>query len=398
MASNATRRRIELYPHQHDFVACGDRFAAFIAGIGSGKSYAGAVKMLYRASQRPSLSMVTAPTYPMLRDATLRVFFDVAGDAVTDYQKSEMLVTLTNGSEILFRSTDNPDRLRGPSLSNWWGDEAALYDRAVWPVMLGRLREGGRAGHAWLTSTPKGRNWLYERQGEMTLFRAHTADNPYLDSGFVASLAATYTGLFARQELEGEFVTFEGLVYEDFDRGKHVVERGGPWARVILACDEGYTNPAVMLVIGADHDGRLHVLDEFYRRRVLQGDVVAAATRLCHQYRIGEIVVDPSAAGLIAEMRADGLAVQEARNAVFDGIQRVKQALACAGDGRPRLTISPSCANTLAEMESYVWKDGRDGVRDEPEKVNDHAMDALRYGVMYLHDTAQPRRRTRRAA
>jgi hypothetical protein len=49
-------------------------------------------------------------------------------------------------------------------------------------------------------------------------------------------------------------------------------------------------------------------------------------------------------------------------------------------------------------MESYVWKDGRDGVRDEPEKVNDHAMDALRYGVMYLHDTAQPRRRTRRAA
>jgi len=142
VASNATRRRIELYPHQHDFVACGDRFAAFIAGIGSGKSYAGAVKMLYRASQRPSLSMVTAPTYPMLRDATLRVFFDVAGDAVTDYQKSEMLVTLTNGSEILFRSTDNPDRLRGPSLSNWWGDEAALYDRAVWPVMLGRLREG----------------------------------------------------------------------------------------------------------------------------------------------------------------------------------------------------------------------------------------------------------------
>ena len=397
MASNATRRRIELYPHQHDFVACGDRFAAFIAGIGSGKSYAGAVKMLYRASQRPSLSMVTAPTYPMLRDATLRVFFDVAGDAVTDYQKSEMLVTLTNGSEILFRSTDNPDRLRGPSLSNWWGDEAALYDRAVWPVMLGRLREGGRAGHAWLTSTPKGRNWLYERQGEMTLFRAHTADNPYLDSGFVASLAATYTGLFARQELDGEFVTYEGLVYDDFDRARHVTRLTGPWVRAILACDEGYTNPAVMLVIGADSDGRLHVMEEYYQRRQLQGVVVTAAVDMCRQHNVREVVVDPSAAGLIAEMRSVGLAVYEADNAVFPGIQRVKNALAVAGDGRPRLTIDPACVNTLAEFESYVWMEGRSGVKDTPEKTNDHAMDALRYGVACLA-SSRPQSRTRRAA
>lgn len=390
--------RLELYAAQFAFFACEDRFTGFVAGIGSGKSFAGAVKGLRYAASRKCLGIVTAPTYGMLQDATLRMYLDLAGDAITSLNRTTMTARLVNGSEILFRSTDNPDRLRGPSISWWHGDEGALYDKDVWPIMIGRLREGGRAGHAWVTCTPKGRNWLYERQGEITLFRARTRDNPFLASEFVASLEASYTGAFARQELEGEFVTFEGLVYEDFDRGKHVVERGGPWARVILACDEGYTNPAVMLVIGADHDGRLHVLDEFYRRRVLQGDVVAAATRLCHQYRIGEIVVDPSAAGLIAEMRADGLAVQEARNAVFDGIQRVKQALACAGDGRPRLTISPSCANTLAEMESYVWKDGRDGVRDEPEKVNDHAMDALRYGVMYLHDTAQPRRRTRRAA
>lgn len=388
----------DLYPAQDDFVQCRDRFTALIGGIGSGKSHAGAVKDILAASEGRTLGMVTAPTYPMLRDATLRTFLDLAGPLVRDFHKSEMLATMVNGSEVLFRSADNPDRLRGPNLHWWHGDEGALYGKDVWPIMIGRLRAGGKAGRAWVTTTPKGRNWLYERQGEIAIFRARTRDNPFLASEFVVSLEASYTGQFARQELEGEFVTFEGLVYEDFDRGKHVVERGGPWARVILACDEGYTNPAVMLVIGADHDGRLHVLDEFYRRRVLQGDVVAAATRLCHQYRIGEIVVDPSAAGLIAEMRADGLAVQEARNAVFDGIQRVKQALACAGDGRPRLTISPSCANTLAEMESYVWKDGRDGVRDEPEKVNDHAMDALRYGVMYLHDTAQPRRRTRRAA
>jgi phage terminase large subunit-like protein len=184
------------------FFGCEDRFSAFVAGIGSGKSFAGAVKGLHHAARRKCLGVVTAPTYGMLQDATLRMYLDLAGDALVKLNRSTMTATLTNGSELLFRSTDSPDRLRGPSISWWHGDEAALYDRDVWPIMIGRLREGGRAGHAWVTTTPKGRNWLYERQGEMTLFRAHTADNPYLDSGFVASLAATYTGLFARQELD----------------------------------------------------------------------------------------------------------------------------------------------------------------------------------------------------
>ena len=44
-----------------------------------------------------------------------------------------------------------------------------------------------------------------------------------------------------------------------------------------------------------------------------------------------------------------------------------------AGDGRPRLTIAPECANTIAEFESYVWKETRLGVRDEGEGVAEHA-------------------------
>jgi len=83
-------------------------------------------------------------------------------------------------------------------------------------------------------------------------------------------------------------------------------------------------------------------------------------------------------------MRNAHLPVREADNAVHDGIQRVKARLARAGDGRPRLTISPSCVNLLAEIESYVWREGKQGVKDEPEKINDHAMDALRYAVMYI--------------
>jgi len=249
-------------------------------------------------------------------------------------------------------------------------------------VIIGRLREGGRAGPCWITTTPKGRNWLWEKQDQIRLFRARTRENPYLAQEFVESLEAAYTGQFARQELEGEFVTFEGLVYEEFDRTSYVLERRGPWQQVIVGVDEGYTNPAVLLVIGIDGDGRAHIVEEFYKRRVLQGDVVAEAVRLHRARKATAFYADPSAAGLIAEMRSEGLPVYPADHSVMPGIQAVKARLAVQGDGRPRLTVSPSCVNTVAEFESYVWKQGRQGMRDEPEKVNDHAMDALRYALM----------------
>ncbi len=62
---------------------------------------------------------------------------------------------------------------------------------------------------------------------------------------------------------------------------------------------------------------------------------------------------------------------------VLDGITAVQGYLAIQGDGRPRLTVDPSCVDTINEFESYVWKPEK----DEPVKENDHAMDALRYAI-----------------
>ena len=105
------------------------------------------------------------------------------------------------------------------------------------------------------------------------------------------------------------------------------------------------------------------------------------ARRLMVEYRVSEFVTDPSAAGLIADMRKAGIPTVPANNAVMAGIQAVKARLPSAGDGLARLTVDPGCVNLLGEFEGYVWRGGKDGLRDEPEKSNDHAMDALRYVV-----------------
>jgi hypothetical protein len=64
------------------------------------------------------------------------------------------------------------------------------------------------------------------------------------------------------------------------------------------------------------------------------------------------------------------------------GIQVVKNRLAVQGDGKPRLMVHVDAANTLADFEQYQWLENRDGLRDQPRKTNDHAMDALRYAAM----------------
>lgn len=370
--------RIELSSTQMQFLTCEDRFTAFIGGIGSGKTFAGCVKDIMHAARPRTLGLVIAPTYPMMRDATLRTFLDIAGDAVETFNKAEMTARLKGGGEVLFRSADNPDRLRGPNLHWAHIDEGAMCPAGTWEIIIGRLRADGQAGPCWITTTPNGRNWLYNRRSEMTIFHARTMDNPYLAPEFIRSLESAYTGEFARQELEGEFISLEGLVYPMFNHAAHVQRReGSEFTRWALTMDEGYTNPAVVLLIGIDGDGRVHVAREFYERGKLQKDVVALAADWYGEFGCESVSVDAAAAGLIADLRDCGVPAMPRKGRVLDGIAAVQAALKVQGDGRPRLTVDPSCVNVINEFESYIWKENK----DEPVKENDHAMDALRYYV-----------------
>ena len=378
---------IDLHPTQKAFRDSDTIMRGFVGGRGAGKSFIGTYDLLRRAKPGRLYGMY-APTYPMLRDATLRSFLATAERIhyIKSFSKGDMIITLGNGAQVMCRSLDDPERARGPNLSGALIDEASLTGPKAYEIIIACLRENNEQGWLSATFTPKGmRHWTYEVFGKgapnTELFRATTRDNPFLPSGFADVLQAQYSGEFAKQELEGEFVAFEGLVYSEFDRAVHVLHRDpSEFRRYVVGVDEGYTNPAVALVWGVDSDDRAHIVEEFYQSHVQQGAFVEACLKLHANYHAESFYVDPSAAGLIAAMRSAGLPARPANNAVNDGIQTIKGRLAVQGDGRPRLTIEPTCVNTISEFESYVWAKDRDGnALDKPEKENDHAMDAGRY-------------------
>lgn len=190
-----------------------------MGGIGSGKTLAGVVEIV---RQPPfTFGAVLAPTYPMLRDATQRTFFELYRGWVRSHNKQENTTLLENGTVIYWRSADQPDRLRGPNLNWFYLDEADYMDVGIWDVMLGRIRRN--PNRCWLTTTPdglSGKGWVKDRIAkkirdgfkDYALITSKTRDNLYLPAEYVRSLEESYTSDFARQELDGEFIDARGRV------------------------------------------------------------------------------------------------------------------------------------------------------------------------------------------
>lgn len=209
---------VDVHPVQQDFLDSQALYRGFVGGRGAGKSFIGALDLVLR-SKPGRLYMVAAPTYPMLRDSSLRTFEAIAGRLrfLREIAKGEMIATLGNGAQVLFRSTDNPDRLRGPNLSGAWFDEAGEMDEEAYLIAIACLREAGEQGWLSATFTPRGRqHWTYrvfgQERPDTALFTARTQDNPFNPQGFEAQLRNQYTSAFAEQELAGRFVDLAGTV------------------------------------------------------------------------------------------------------------------------------------------------------------------------------------------
>lgn len=214
------RLTLDLHAAQQAFLDSDVLYRGFVGGRGAGKSFIGACDLLLRA-QDDRLYGVYAPTYPMLRDASWRMFLDMGRRFrfIRNINRTEMRVTLGNGAEVLFRSVDDPERARGPNLSGAWLDEASLMEHDAYTIIIACLRERGEQGWLSTTFTPRGkRHWTYDAfaagRPNTALFHARTADNPFLPLDFANILRQQYPSQFAEQELEGSFVDLQGNVFK----------------------------------------------------------------------------------------------------------------------------------------------------------------------------------------
>lgn len=395
-------------PKQYEFLTSPAHFAAFIAGIGSGKTTTGTHRGVRAAFGQignetiptPNTGMVCAPTYDMINLIVVPSYFEVLGGLekdgglIRDYNKSEKIFTLVNGSKIVFRSTDNPERLRGPNLSWIHLDEAALMTEDVWKILFGRIRAHGKFGYIWLTSTPAGRNWIYQRwvqdrRNSYHLVQMHTFENIFLHPDFIKELAEEYAGDYAKQELGGAFVAFKGLIYPEFNPDRHIFTETDlqRYQYAVAGVDWGFASPGVILVAGVDGDGRIDVLHEEYVKRRPIEDWAQVAYDLHKMYNIQTFFCDPSKPDYISKFMEAGVHAIAADNTVDSGIQDVRKMIIRRDQaGTPFLRVHNQTPWTQTEFAQYQWltrniRGEGEISMDAPRKAKDHTMDSLRYLV-----------------
>jgi PBSX family phage terminase large subunit len=388
----ATRPEVNVWTKQALFLQSDSPTVAFQGGAGTGKTFALCLKALKLSQDNPgSRGMIVSASYRQLQRSVWPHLLGI-GAALGlrekwEYRKSDAELVLPNGSVVWLASAENPESLLGADLAWLCGDEPALWKYDAFKYIVGRLRQPGFLTQAAFTFTPKGRNWAWEEFGQphdgLEVIRASSLENPFVDVAYKLRLLRTYPkgSVWWRQEVEGDYVAYEGLVYGAFDQEKHV--RRPPEDAVFvwggLGQDWGWAHPGVLLAGRQDRDGVLWITEEVYEPEKSLDWWADQAARLVREQEATQDFCDPSEPGSIDHHRRNGVPAGKADNAVIPGIQAVASRLTSG-----KLFVSPDCLGTIRELLGYCWKRNRDGTSkpDEPEKVNDHAMDALRYLVM----------------
>jgi hypothetical protein len=333
-------------------------------------------------------------------------------------RSGEMFIEFPWQSRVEVRSADHPERLVGESLDGCIMSEAAKHKRETWERFI-RPSLADRRGWASFPTTPEGHNWFYDiwmfgqdrNIQEYESWRFPSWENPIVypggrDDPEILLIEKTTADEWFMQEIGADFSSFVGKIYSEFDESIHVknVSFNPDWPNYI-AFDWGFVNPLAAIEFQVDPQDNIHVWREHYRAYV----AVAEHCRLLRAreqpdgYHIncafGD-AADPEAAMTVSNMLAPCLAMPEAKENWREGIDLVKKFLKSYQIGEideygtplmaPKMFIDFSCRNTIREFGEYRAVDNpkstlrESGATTAANKQDDHAIDALRYGLVHI--------------
>lgn len=223
-------------------------------------------------------------------------------------------------------------------------------------------------------------------------------DNPHMPKEFRAHLM-TLPEKEKRRMLYGDWNLPEGMYFTEFQR--HTLDSDGmnvpyhvidpfpipdSWHK-ITACDWGYATPFSNLWFAWDEDGRCYVYRELSEARltpVAQANAVGRLTPIGE--KIKSAYADPScwakkdSLTIADQWKNAGWRVFRAKNDRLAGWMRVREYLKPLDDGLPGVQIFSNC-KVLIETLPMMMHD-KDNPEDLDTDLDDHMIDALRYGLM----------------
>ena len=424
---------VEMTPTQQRWINDRTRELLIEGSAGSGKTIFACYKVIFYALENNGASIyVYRKTLPSLKRTSWKEIRNLLSSMDIPYEenKSEGVISFTNGSKIYFGALDELSKVRSINADMIYIEQAEELNSPEFYIelmlRLGRgeasKRVGGYSQMILVVQPESEEHWIYKRYHEFT-----DATNEFerKKAEAIANNAISYPSYelilsnIQKRRKTAHFHYSENLKLPKFQRDYYdnlknedydlwLRYSAGQWGKLTdvvypnydticvrenfdfysFGADFGYNNPSCFLLI-AWYDNEAYVLDEVYEAQLLNRELIDKCTDMLFKHKLLPEKLntgwgDAAEPDRIEEFCQRGFPMESGIKDVKAKITTTKQT---------KIHIHPRCVNTLKEIKGYKYRKNRDGVTlDEPVKFNDHAMDALAYGVYGVRGALSPSR------
>lgn len=341
-------------------------------GTRSSKTYSLVQLIITYCVKHPNkIISIVRGTMPTLRGTVMKDFFDVLDDLdlydVKRHNKTSNFYKFPNGSIVEFFATDTSQKIKGRKRDILWMNEADEISFEQFLQLKIRTTE-----KIFIDFNPSdSEHWIYDLliKDNATLIKSSYKDNPFLKTEQIQeieSLIETDENYYKVYVL-GERPIPQTRIYNHF---KSFDELPSKIDEVIYGMDFGFNHPTTLIKVSYS-DNMVYVEEVFYKTSLTSSDIVREMDLLNIDKR-KYIFADYSRPEIIEDLRRSGYNMKNSNKDVKPGIDSVKST---------QIFLDKKATNIWKEYKMYSWKTNGEIILDEPVKLYDDALDALRYAI-----------------
>lgn len=361
-----------------------ERFLVFYGGGGSGKSVFIAQRFLYLCLKEKYFRLLfSRKIAKTIRNSSFQLFKDliISGglQALFNIKESTMEIICINGNQMIAVGMDDPEKIKSiAEPSHAWLEEATEYSKNDIMQVSTRLRtRKARFNQIVLSFNPVStEHWIYESLFLKDEFKSIKIKSTYLDNRFIPKqykdelesykyIDENYYKVYALGEWGGQI---KGAIYT-----KYELKDFPDGCEIIYGLDFGFNHPTAFIKVGIK-ENNIYVQQLIYKRGLTNSDLIEELKSL--NIGRGQIYADAAEPQRIEEIYRAGFNIHDAdksKDSVRKGIDKIKSM---------SFFINPDSQDILKEIRNYKWKEDRMGkLENEPVKLFDDALDAIRYAV-----------------
>lgn len=348
-----------------------------VRGVAGGTSASKTVSILlwlidYAQSVKGDLLSVVSESFPHLKRGAIRDFLNIMEThglfSESAWNKTDYIYTFPTGSRIEFFSADQPGKVRGPRRDILFINEANNIPYETYTQLEVRTRKV-----IWLDWNPVSEFWWYTDvlpKQDVDFLILTYKDNEALDPAIVQAIEARKDNAnWWRVYGEGLLGEAEGRIYKDWQQLDEIphearLERYG--------LDFGYSNDPTAIVGIHRYNGGF-ILDQITYQTGLKNREIADILKNIPKALVIADSAEPKSIDELSEMGVNIIPSVKGIGSVLQGIQYVQD---------QKIWMTKRSVDLIKEYRNYLWQTDKNGkVINEPVKMMDHCMDAVRYGL-----------------